>query len=186
MMASESQAENDAIEPVLDEAIAAEPAEQYPPVSQGAFKRRLTERFSVPGTRVICHRRTIMGTWKASETAFHVNNVGMGGLNFYNLGMILKPGAKIKLTLLLPNTQPIELMAVAVWNKAVPHAHGGNGTQPHSLITGVKFVDYGAAAWAVLRRIPEIVQAQLKAVAPSEWPLSEDPSPSSLTTRHAS
>jgi hypothetical protein len=183
MMASESEAEKDAIEPALDEGIA---AEQYPPVSEGAFKKRLSERFSVPGTRVICHRRTIVGTWKASETPFHVYNVGMGGLNFCNLGAILKPGAKIKLTLLLPNTQPIELMAVAVWNKAVPRTHGGNGTQPYGLMTGVKFVDYDAAAWAVLRRIPEIVQAQLKAVAPSEWPLSEDPFAPSLTTPHAS
>ena len=130
---------------------------EHPPVSEASLKRRLTERFSVPGALVVCHRRTIIGTWKACETPFHVYNLGMGGVNFWNLGMALKPGTKIKLTLLMPKAHPIDVVGVVVWSKDMPRSDAGDGAQQYSQITGVKFVDYDAGAWAVLRQIHQIV-----------------------------
>jgi hypothetical protein len=174
------QTEKDAIHLTAHQAIA---MRRHPPVSEASFKRRLAERFSVRGAQVVCHRRTIIGTWKASETPFQVYNLGMGGVNFWNLGMILKPGTKIKLTLLMPKLQPIDVVGIVIWNKDGPHAGASDDVQAYGRITGVKFVDYDAGAWAVLRRIPEIVNAQLKEDPLSELPPSQDQSAPSLTIR---
>ncbi|MGD1000132.1 MAG: hypothetical protein ABSA67_05465 [Candidatus Brocadiia bacterium] len=140
--------------------------EQHLPPAEPSLKRRLTERFSVPGALVICRHRTIFGTWKACRTPFHVYNLGMGGLNYWNLGKTPKPGGKIKLTLLVPNVIPINVVSVVVWSKAMPRSDDGGGAQRYSHITGVKFVDYDAEAWAVLRKIHEIVAAELKSAPP--------------------
>ena len=171
MSQSRPPAEKDTVQltPVQAAAI-----EHHRTVAEGSLKRRLTERFSVRGAMVVCHRRTIIGTWKPSETPFHVYNLGMGGVNFWNLGMLLKPGAKIKLTLLVPKVQPIDVVGIVVWNKDGPQAGTGDDVQAYSQITGVKFVDYDAGAWAVLRRIPQIVDAQLKEDPLTALPRSPD------------
>jgi hypothetical protein len=157
MSSSSLQEVNDAVLPTPEQAFAMQPR---PAVGEVSFKRRLTERFAVPGTMVLCHRRTLIGTWKPAETPFHVYNVGMGGVNFWSLGATYKPGTKIKLTLAMPRVPAIEVVGVVVWNKDMPQSGGGEGTQQYSQITGVKFVDYDAAAWAVLRMIPQIVSAE--------------------------
>jgi hypothetical protein len=124
-----------------------------------SLKKRLTERFSVPGALVLCHRRTIIGTWKAYETPFHVYNLGMGGVNFWNLGMALKPGTKIKLTILMPQTNPIDVIGVVVWSKDMPGSDTDDVLQ-YTRITGVKFVDYDVGAWAVLRDVHQTLGAR--------------------------
>jgi hypothetical protein len=150
--------------------------EQHQPVGEPSLKRRLTERFSVPGALVICRHRTLIGTWKACKVPFHVYNLGMGGVNFWNHGNTPKPGAKMKLTLLVPNVSPIEVVGVVVWSKAIPHSDGGDGAQPYTHITGVKFVDYDSGAWAVLRKIHQIAAADLHG-APRPAPArSQNPS----------
>jgi hypothetical protein len=132
---------------------------QHAPLSETSLMRRLTERFSVRGALVVCHRRTILGTWKASGTPLHVYDLGMGGVNFWNLGKPPKPGTKIKLTLLVPKVNPIDVVGVVVWSKAMPHSDD-HGAQRYSHITGVKFVKYNARVWAALCRIHRIVAAE--------------------------
>ena len=164
MSSTAPQAQKDAVQLAPAESVA---VQQNPPISEVSFKRRLSERYSVPGALVLCHRRTIIGTWKAAETPFHVYNIGMGGVNFWSLGMPHKRGAKIKLTLVMPKVQPINVVGVVVWIKDMPRSDGGNGARHYSQITGVKFVDYDAGAWAVLRQIPQIVAAESQGDAPS-------------------
>jgi hypothetical protein len=149
MSSNAPQAEKVAVRAASDETYAVE----QPRTGDASLKRRVTERFSVPGTLVLCHRRTIIGTWKPCETPFHVYNLGMGGVNFWNLGMDLKPGAKIKLTILMPKAHPIDVIGVVVWSKETPRPDGGDGAPQYTQITGVKFVDYDAGAWAVLREV---------------------------------
>lgn len=116
------------------------------PGREPSLTKRLTERFSVPGALVVCRHRTLIGTWKARTVPFHVCNIGMGGVNFWNHGKSPKPGARMKLTLLVPNMNPIEVIGVVVWSKALPHADGGDGAPQYTHVTGVKFVDYDASA----------------------------------------
>ena len=146
MSANAPHAENAAAHATGDETYAVE----RPRSADTPLKRRLTERFSVPGALVVCYRRTIIGTWKAREMPFHVYNLGMGGVNFWNLGMTLKPGAKIKLTILMPKANPIDVLGIVVWSKAAPRPGSGDGAPRYTQITGVKFVDYDAGAWAAL------------------------------------
>ncbi|MGO8704445.1 MAG: hypothetical protein ACLQVA_11550 [Candidatus Brocadiia bacterium] len=133
--------------------------EQHLPPAGPSLKQRLTERFAMPGSLVICRHRTIIGTWKACNAPFHVYNLGMGGLNFWNHGKSPKAGAKMKLTLLVPNLNPIDVVAVVVWSKAMPRPDGSDAADQYTHITGVKFVDYDAGAWAVLRKIHQIATA---------------------------
>ena len=168
MSAIEPQAAKEVIQLTPEQAVAVQH------IGEVTFKRRLTERFSVPGARVICHRRTILGTWKPCDSPFHVYNVGMGGISFWNLGVILKPGIRIKLTLLIPKAQPISLIGVICWNKSIPRSEA-DGERAHSQITGVKFVDYDAGAWAVLRKIPEIVESLVQESLRSEFPRPANP-----------
>ena len=128
-------------------------AMEHWPSGNTSLKRRLTERFSVPGALLVCYRRSIIGTWRARETPFHVHNLGMGGVNFWNLGMTLKPGTRIKLTLLLPKIRPIDVIGVVIWSKDMPRSDASGGAQQYSQITGVKFMDYDAGTWAVLCEI---------------------------------
>jgi hypothetical protein len=123
------------------------------------MKRRLTERFSVPGALVVCHRRTLFGTWKAFETPFHVYNLGMGGVNFWSLGLALKPGTRLKLTVLMPKTRPVDVIGLVVWSKDVPRSSADDAAQQYTQLTGVKFVDYDAEAWAVLREVHQTFSA---------------------------
>ena len=155
MSSSETQVEKVSVPAATDPTAASE----HWPAGDTSLKRRLTERFSVPGALVLCHRRTIIGTWKACDTPFHVYNLGMGGVNFWSLGVTLKPGTKIKLTLVMPKTQPIDVIGVVVWSKEMPASGGADGAQQYTQITGVKFVDYDATAWAVLREVHQIACA---------------------------
>jgi hypothetical protein len=156
MSSSETEVEKDSF-PIATQGTAT--SEHWPP-GDTSLKRRLTERFSVPGALVLCHRRTIIGTWKACETPFHVYNLGMGGVNFWSLGVALKPGTKIKLTLVIPKAHPIDVIGVVVWSKEMPGSDAAEGAQQqYTQITGVKFVDYDATAWAVLREVHQIAFA---------------------------
>ena len=153
MSSSETQVAHVSVQMATDPTAA---SEHWPP-GDTSLKRRLTERFSVPGALVLCHRRTIIGTWKACDTPFHVYDLGMGGVNFWSLGITLKPGTKIKLTVLMPKTNPIDVIGVVVWSKEMPGSDAADGAQQkYTRITGVKFVDYDAAAWSVLRNVHQI------------------------------
>lgn len=153
MSSKAPQAEEDDVEFTPVQAV----ADEHPPIGAPSLKRRMTERFSVPGARVVCHRRTIIGTWKTCETPLHVYNLGMGGVNFWNQGMALKTGAKIKLTLLMPKAPPIDVIGVVVWSRDISRSDSGDGAQQERRVTGVKFVDYNAGAWAVLRGIHQAI-----------------------------
>jgi len=128
----------------------------HPPLSDTSLKKRLTERFSVHGALVACCRRTFFGTWKACGRPLPVYDLGMGGMNFWNAGKPPKPGTKIKLTLLVPKVDPIDLFGVVIWSKAMPHSDDRR-TRQYSHITGVKFVEYNARVWEALCRIHRMV-----------------------------
>lgn len=159
--------------------------EPHLPDPEPSLKKRLTERFSVPGTLVICRRRTILGTWKACNAPVHVYNLGMGGVNFWNHGKSPNVGAKMKLTLLVPNVNPIDVVGIVVWSKAMPRSDGGDGARHYTHITGVKFVDYNAGAWAVLRKIHQIATAQLQSAAPAIAQPQNQPAKSQPSAPHA-
>jgi len=178
MNSNAPQAEKDVAQPV-----SAEPAVmEHWPIGEISLKRRLSERFSVPGALLVCHRRTIIGTWKACQTPFHIYNLGMGGVNFWNHGMDLKPGTKIKLTLLIPKARSIDVVGVVVWSKGMPASDAGDGSQRYSHVTGVKFVDYDAGAWAVLREIHQVVAAESPGQAPSKPARAQEQSARSPTS----
>jgi hypothetical protein len=79
----------------------------------------------------------------------------MGGVNFWNPGKPPKPGTKIKLTLLVPKVDPIDLVGVVIWSKAMPRSDDHRARQ-YSHVTGVKFVKYNARVWEALCRIHRI------------------------------
>jgi len=105
-------------------------------------KKRLTDRFDVPGAFVVCRRRTKLGFWKQIGTPSPVCDMGVGGLSFLMPDERVKPGAKVRLTLHLPGRLPIKVKGEV---HRVEHA-SGEGRR----VCGVGFTDYGTHAWAIL------------------------------------
>ena len=114
----------------------------------GARRRRLSERFTIPGTMVACERSVALG-WKKLGAPCEVNDIGPQGISFCHMGQAVPAGSQLRMVVLMPGVAPFTVKGKVIWTQPKPTSQAYSpAIGPHHC--GVEFTDFGAEAYSIL------------------------------------
>ncbi len=122
-------------------------------------ERRKCRRFEIPGAEVVFKKIGLFGLFSRFSNPCYLLNLSKGGVAF-STNVILKPGQKVLIRLLLPNAHPVTLRGQVSWQNGF-----GFG---QVIATGVKFMPFGDRRGWNSRKTLEVLNRLEKAYGEKE------------------